>query len=65
MGVLVCFAILFLYTAVTCTSVGANFWLSSWADDALITNDTTGTPNDKRNLRLGVYGALGVAQGNI
>ncbi|CAH1274483.1 ABCC1 [Branchiostoma lanceolatum] len=41
------------------TLVGSNFWLSAWSDDDVI----NGTQNaERRNVRLGVYGALGMGQ---
>ncbi|KAF4093148.1 hypothetical protein AMELA_G00028850 [Ameiurus melas] len=39
-------------------SLGSNYWLSLWTDDPVI-NGTQ--PN--RDMRLGVYGALGLSQG--
>nr|XP_025966921.1 canalicular multispecific organic anion transporter 1 [Dromaius novaehollandiae] len=41
--------------------VGTNLWLSAWTDDAqLYLNQTY--PPAQRDLRIGVFGALGVAQ---
>jgi hypothetical protein len=41
-------------------SVGSNVWLALWSSDKPL----NGTQNiDLRNMRLGVYGALGAAQG--
>ena len=59
-----------LYFLVTTFSVGANFWLSAWADDALTkkndnTTETMEYNKNRRDLRLGVYGAFGFAQGRI
>lgn len=42
--------------------MAANFWLSEWADDPPGINGTVDTA--QRDLRLGVYGALGILQGN-
>ena len=39
-------------------SVGSNIWLSDWTEDYEAFNDT-----HKRNVYLGVYGALGFGQG--
>ena len=40
-------------------TVGANLWLSVWSED-----QEAGTDPSKRNLYLGVYGALGLLQVN-
>lgn len=43
-------------------SIGSNFWLSIWSsDNETIVNGTVDTA--KRDMYLGVYGALGVGQG--
>ena len=45
-------------------SIGSNVWLSKWSND----NETVinGTANVyKRDLYLGVYGALGIGQGKF
>eukprot|EP00058_Branchiostoma_floridae_P004650 XP_002590138.1 hypothetical protein BRAFLDRAFT_90871 [Branchiostoma floridae] len=47
-------------TAQQAALVGSNFWLSDWSDDAVV-NGTQSV--EQRNVRLGVYGALGIAQG--
>ncbi|XP_035694460.1 multidrug resistance-associated protein 1-like [Branchiostoma floridae] len=47
-------------TAQQAALVGSNFWLSDWSDDAVV-NGTQSA--GQRNIRLGVYGALGMAQG--
>ncbi|XP_060758138.1 multidrug resistance-associated protein 1 isoform X2 [Neoarius graeffei] len=47
-----------LFFAHHAASLGSNYWLSLWTDDPVI-NGTQ--PN--RDLRLGVYGALGLTQG--
>uniref|UniRef100_A0A8V5GBW7 Canalicular multispecific organic anion transporter 1 n=1 Tax=Melopsittacus undulatus TaxID=13146 RepID=A0A8V5GBW7_MELUD len=42
--------------------VGTNLWLSAWTDDAQrYLNETY--PLEQRDLRIGVFGALGVSQG--
>lgn len=51
--------VLFIVLAET-FSVSANFWLSDWSNDAII-NGTWQESNI--HMRLGVYGALGFAQG--
>ncbi|KAL3269849.1 hypothetical protein HHI36_008907 [Cryptolaemus montrouzieri] len=43
-------------------SVGSNFWLVKWSNDSTIIKDDNTTDVDKRNMYLGVYGALGVGQ---
>lgn len=46
------------------TSVYSNFWLSDWSNDNVtVINGTVDTA--QRDLRLGVYGALGFIQGII
>ena len=62
MGWLISLAIIILYTLNNAAQVGANFWLSAWADDTPVNG--TYDPQ-QRNLRLGVYGALGLAQGRV
>ena len=42
--------------------VGTNMWLSAWTDDAQRYLNQT-YPVEQRNLRIGVFGALGVSQG--
>ncbi|CAH0555486.1 unnamed protein product [Brassicogethes aeneus] len=43
-------------------SIGSNIWLGVWADDnELMVNGTQNTA--KRDMYLGVYGALGIGQG--
>ena len=42
--------------------LGANLWLSDWTNDAK-TNASLNSYD--RDMRLGVYGALGVAQGMV
>ncbi|XP_017782317.1 PREDICTED: multidrug resistance-associated protein 1 isoform X1 [Nicrophorus vespilloides] len=45
-------------------SIGSNMWLSKWSTDEDMMLNGTGTINkDKRDLYLGVYGALGIGQG--
>jgi hypothetical protein len=61
-GIWVSIAILIFYILNTTASVGANFWLSEWSNDAGL-NGTI--DRSQRDLRLGVYGALGLAQGEL
>lgn len=45
-------------------SIGSNVWLSAWSNDNLtdgVSNDTIDTA--KRDMYLGIYGALGFGQG--
>lgn len=56
-GVLICVALL-LFLANNVFSLLSNYWLSLWTDDPVI----NGT-QPLRQLRLGVYGALGLSQG--
>ena len=45
--------------------VATNVWLSEWSNDLMV-NYTTWTQSERdrqRNIRLGVYGALGCGQG--
>lgn len=46
-----------LYVSAQAFSVGSNIWLARWTDDVSAFNDTS-----KRDLYLGVYGALGLGQ---
>ncbi|KAJ8319362.1 hypothetical protein KUTeg_004453 [Tegillarca granosa] len=54
--------IMLFYILYNVTSVYSNFWLSDWSNDNVtVTNGTIDTA--QRDLRLGVYGALGFIQG--
>ena len=44
-----------------CTSAVTNIWLSMWSNDVPTGNVTV--DNNLSDLRLGVYGGLGVIQG--
>ena len=57
-GYLATLAAFFFYIAFQGFSVGANIWLSRWADDPLAT-----TQIPTRNMYLAVYGVLGLFQG--
>ncbi|XP_031432945.1 multidrug resistance-associated protein 1-like [Clupea harengus] len=50
--------IIFLYAFQQAASLGYNYWLSVWADSPII----NGTQHDT-DLKLGVFGTLGLAQG--
>uniref|UniRef100_A0A673CJC1 ATP-binding cassette, sub-family C (CFTR/MRP), member 3 n=1 Tax=Sphaeramia orbicularis TaxID=375764 RepID=A0A673CJC1_9TELE len=54
LSVLICF----LYGCQSAAAIGTNVWLSQWTNDAA-TNQT----QERINLRVGVYAALGIAQG--
>lgn len=43
--------------------IGQNLWLSDWTSDAVDYYNQT-YPSWKRDTRVGVFGALGMAQGN-
>lgn len=43
--------------------IGQNLWLSDWTNDAVDYMNMT-YPNWKRDTRVGVFGALGISQGN-
>jgi hypothetical protein len=60
-GLPVAIAFLFFYILSTGAAVGSNFWLSAWSNDPLPINGTVDT--DLRDLRLGIYGLLGLTQG--
>ncbi|KAI4887709.1 hypothetical protein NFI96_025031, partial [Prochilodus magdalenae] len=57
-GVFLSFISIALFLAHHVASLGSNYWLSLWTDDPVI-NGTQPT----REMRLGVYGALGLSQG--
>lgn len=51
-------SIVFLYAFQQAASLSYNYWLSLWADQPVINGTQLNTA-----LKLGVYGALGFAQG--
>lgn len=57
-GVLLSFISLLLFLAHHGLSLFSNYWLSLWTDDPVI----NGT-QPSRMMRLGVYGGLGLSQG--
>ncbi|NP_001161802.1 multidrug resistance protein 1 [Oncorhynchus mykiss] len=57
-GLALIIPIVFLYAFQQAASLAYNYWLSVWADDPII----NGTQIDT-DLKLGVFGALGFAQG--
>jgi len=60
-GPIVSICIVLFYVANHACSVSANFWLSEWSNDA----DNATVSMEQRDMRLGVYGALGLAQGSV
>ncbi|CAG9853670.1 unnamed protein product [Phyllotreta striolata] len=42
--------------------IGSNVWLGIWADDDKLVSNGTTTDTGKRDMYLGVYGALGLGQ---
>ena len=60
-GLIVSLAILLLYVLTNIASVSSNFWLSAWSNDPRAINGTVDVK--LRDMRLGVYGALGLSQG--
>ncbi|XP_069836109.1 ATP-binding cassette sub-family C member 2 [Dendropsophus ebraccatus] len=54
--------ILVAYILQNAAFVGQNIWLSEWTSDAVTYFNQT-YPASQRDMRVGVYGALGVAQG--
>uniref|UniRef100_A0AAZ3S2E9 ABC-type glutathione-S-conjugate transporter n=1 Tax=Oncorhynchus tshawytscha TaxID=74940 RepID=A0AAZ3S2E9_ONCTS len=59
-GLALIIPIVFLYAFQQAASLAYNYWLSVWADDPII----NGTQIDT-DLKLGVFGALGFAQGVV
>ncbi|KAG7491926.1 hypothetical protein MATL_G00008620 [Megalops atlanticus] len=57
-GLALILPILFLYAFQQAASLAYNYWLSLWADDPIVNGTQINT-----DLKLGVYGALGFAQG--
>lgn len=57
-GPLLSVFICFLYGCQSAAAIGANIWLSQWTNDA--SNNQT---QDNVHMRVGVYAALGIAQG--
>lgn len=48
------------YSLYIAFQVSNSIWLSEWSEDVSAYNDTA-----KRDMYLGVYGALGICQGKI
>ncbi|XP_034519018.1 canalicular multispecific organic anion transporter 1 [Ailuropoda melanoleuca] len=56
------FFIVFAYVINSVAYIGSNLWLSAWTNDSKTYNGSN-YPASQRDLRIGVYGALGLAQG--
>ena len=62
------FSIFFLFILYNAGGIVSNIWLSQWTDDSLLKNTSranTSEYQDKNYMYLGVYGALGIGQGNV
>lgn len=57
-GLALIIPIIFLYAFQQAASLAYNYWLSLWADDPVVNGTQVET-----DLKLGVFGALGFAQG--
>ncbi|XP_074741572.1 multidrug resistance-associated protein 1 isoform X3 [Strix uralensis] len=57
-GLFISFLSIFLFMCNHIASLSSNYWLSLWTDDPVINGTQQYT-----NVRLGVYGALGISQG--
>ncbi|XP_027741237.1 multidrug resistance-associated protein 1 isoform X5 [Empidonax traillii] len=57
-GLFMSFLSIFLFLCNHVASLASNYWLSLWTDDPVINGTQQYT-----NVRLGVYGALGISQG--
>ncbi|XP_041671461.1 ATP-binding cassette sub-family C member 3 isoform X1 [Cheilinus undulatus] len=57
-GPLLSVFICFLYCCQSAAAIGANVWLSEWTNDA-----STNQTQENVQMRVGVYAALGIAQG--
>ncbi|XP_071763895.1 ATP-binding cassette sub-family C member 3 isoform X3 [Centroberyx gerrardi] len=57
-GPLLSVFICFLYGCQNAAAIGANIWLSAWTNDA-----AQNRTQENVNMRVGVYAALGIAQG--
>nr|XP_003409027.1 canalicular multispecific organic anion transporter 1 [Loxodonta africana] len=55
------FFIFFSYVMNSVAFIGSNLWLSAWTSDSKTFNSTD-YPASQRDMRVGVYGALGFAQ---
>uniref|UniRef100_A0A8C8WXI6 ATP binding cassette subfamily C member 3 n=1 Tax=Panthera leo TaxID=9689 RepID=A0A8C8WXI6_PANLE len=58
MGLYTIVAICLLYLGHSAAAIGARVWLSAWSDEAMVDGQQNNT-----SVRLGVYAALGILQG--
>ncbi|XP_010618468.1 canalicular multispecific organic anion transporter 2 isoform X1 [Fukomys damarensis] len=58
LGLCTTLVICILYVGQSAASIGANVWLSDWANEAML-----GSRQNNTSLRLGVYATLGLLQG--
>lgn len=56
------FFIILAYVINSVALIGSNLWLSAWTHDSKTFNGTN-YPASQRDMRIGVYGALGLVQG--
>ncbi|XP_021060825.1 canalicular multispecific organic anion transporter 1 [Mus pahari] len=56
------FFIIFFYILNYVAFIGSNLWLSAWTSDSEKQNGTSNSTS-QRDMRIGVFGALGTAQG--
>uniref|UniRef100_A0A8D2JJF9 ATP binding cassette subfamily C member 2 n=1 Tax=Sciurus vulgaris TaxID=55149 RepID=A0A8D2JJF9_SCIVU len=56
------FCIIFSYVLNSVAAIGSNLWLSAWTSDSQTLNGTN-YPTSQRDMRIGIYAALGLAQG--
>ncbi|XP_030190196.1 canalicular multispecific organic anion transporter 1 isoform X3 [Lynx canadensis] len=62
MGLCLIVFIIIAYVINAVAYIGSNLWLSAWTNDSKTYNGTN-YPASQRDLRVGVYGALGLVQG--
>ncbi|XP_076072760.1 multidrug resistance-associated protein 1-like isoform X1 [Mytilus galloprovincialis] len=61
-GLLLSMLIIFFYILYNAASIYSNIWLAEWSNDnSTVVNGTYDT--DQRDLRLGIYGLIGIIQG--
>lgn len=56
------FFIILAYMMNSVAYIGSNLWLSAWTSDSQVFNGSN-YPASQRDMRIGVFGALGLAQG--
>uniref|UniRef100_A0A5F8GC72 Multidrug resistance-associated protein 1 n=1 Tax=Monodelphis domestica TaxID=13616 RepID=A0A5F8GC72_MONDO len=59
-GLFISFLSIFLFICNHVASLASNYWLSLWTDDPVVNGTQQHT-----NVRLSVYGALGISQGHL